>query len=534
MRTHFLSPSGFLTYTVLLSSVCFHAYPAETQKQFTEKERAYWAFQKIKRPAPPEVKQKEWVRNPIDSFILRALEQKGISAGREADKATLLRRLSFDLIGLPPSPEEVQAFLSDKSADAYERLVDRLLASPHYGERWGRHWLDVARYAESDGFRADEPRPNIWRYRDYVVRSFNEDKGYDRFMREQIAGDELWPNDPQARIATAFSRHYSDEWNARNLMQRRQEILQDVTDAVGSAFLGLTMGCAKCHDHKFDPILHRDYYRLQAFFAHTANDDRVPAITASEMAAERKKSTEWETATREIRREITALMQEAREEVTRDEFFKFPDLIKDAVAKDPAKRTPYEQQMAHRAKVISEPSDFMAMTRLKGEKKKRYDELQASLRSFDHLYHRDEPLGSGMRDLGSEAPPTHVLAVGNYERTGGRGPARLLDDSGSEPRENLRAAGPAVNGPAHGSGELARRSSKPTDSTGDGESAMAPSFRRGHCSHAGRLRADGSAFYASRTTRLACFRIRAKRLEPEAHAPADGDVERLSSVVRLP
>ena len=151
--------------------------------------------------------------------------------------------------------------------------MDRLLASPHYGERWARHWLDAARYAESDGFRADEYRPNVWRYRDYVIESFNQDKGYDRFVQEQIAGDELWPDNPQARIATAFSRHYPEEWNARDLMQRRQETLQDITDAVGSAFLGLTFGCAKCHDHKFDPILHRDYYRLQAFFAHTANDD---------------------------------------------------------------------------------------------------------------------------------------------------------------------------------------------------------------------------------------------------------------------
>lgn len=406
--------AGFLALTALL--VCSPAISSENQKQFTEKERAWWAFQKVKRPQVPLVSHASWARNPVDAFILRALEQKGIEPGPEADKITLLRRVSFDLIGLPPTPEEGEAFLKDKSADAWERVVERLLASPHYGERWGRHWLDVARYAESDGFRADEPRPNIWRYRDYVVRSFNQDKGYDLFMREQIAGDELWPDDPQARIATAFSRHYSDEWNARDLMQRRQEILQDVTDAVGSAFLGLTMGCAKCHDHKFDPILHRDYYRLQAFFAHTANDDRIPALTPPEIAEERRKSREWEIATSGIRKEMSSLMEEARAEVTRDEFFKFPDLIKNAVAKDSALRTPYEEQMAHRAKVISEPTDFMAMTRLKGEKKKRYEALQASLKEFDQMYHREIPIGSGMRDLGPVAPPTHVLAVGNYAR----------------------------------------------------------------------------------------------------------------------
>ena len=195
--------------------------------------------------------------------------------------------MTFDLIGLPPTPEEVEAFLADNSPDAYEKVVDRLLASPHYGERWARHWLDLARYAESDGFKADETRPNAWRYRDYVIQSFNENKPYDRFVKEQIAGDELWPNDPAARVATAFNRHYPDESNARNLMQRRQEILDDITDTVARTFLGMTYGCARCHDHKFDPILQADYYRLQAFFANTAADDQIrvsPAEKAERIA----------------------------------------------------------------------------------------------------------------------------------------------------------------------------------------------------------------------------------------------------------
>ena len=155
--------------------------------------------------------------------------------------------------------------MKDNSPDAYEKVVDRLLASPHYGERWARHWLDLARYAESEGFKADETRPNAWRYRDYVIQAFNSNKPYDRFVKEQIAGDELWPNDTSARIATAFNRNYPDESNARNLMQRRQEILDDITDATSATFLGLTYGCARCHNHKYDPILQADYYRLQAF-----------------------------------------------------------------------------------------------------------------------------------------------------------------------------------------------------------------------------------------------------------------------------
>ncbi|MGH9630684.1 MAG: DUF1549 domain-containing protein, partial [Bryobacteraceae bacterium] len=226
------------------------------KEQFTAAQRNLWSLQKVDRPQLPEVKSKNWIRNPVDAFILSRMEAKGIQPSPKADRVTLLRRASLDLIGLPPTPQEVDAFLADQSPDAWEKVIDRLLASPHYGERWGRHWLDVARFAESQGFKADETRPSAWRYRDYVIQSFNSDKPYDRFVREQIAGDELWPESVEARIATAFSRHYPDEYNARNLMQRRQEILNEVTNVVGSAFLGLTVECAQCHDHKFDPISH--------------------------------------------------------------------------------------------------------------------------------------------------------------------------------------------------------------------------------------------------------------------------------------
>ena len=203
--------------------------------------------------------------HPIDAFVSARLRGEGIRPAARADRTTLIRRATFDLHGLPPTPAEVQAFVEDDSPDAFAKVVDRLLASPRYGERWARHWLDLARYAESEGFKSDETRPNAWRYRDYVIESLNSDKPYDRFVQEQIAGDELWPNDPKARIATGFNRHYADESNAAILMQRRQEVLLDITDTVGSVFLGLTYSCAKCHDHKFDPILQSDYYRLQAF-----------------------------------------------------------------------------------------------------------------------------------------------------------------------------------------------------------------------------------------------------------------------------
>src|SRR4051812_41552969 len=251
---------------------------------FTQRQREFWSFQQIQAQRPPAVKDTAWARNAIDRFVLAKLEAKGLHPNPPADKVTLLRRASFDLIGLPPPPEEVAAFLADNSPQAFEKVVDRLLASPQYGERWGRHWLDLARYAESEGFKADETRPNAWRYRDYVIQSFNKDTPYDRFVQEQLAGDEMWPNDPAAKVATAFNRHYPDESNARILQQRRQEILDDVTDATGAVFMGLTYGCARCHNHKFDPILHADYYRLQAFFANTAADDHISMATPEQVA----------------------------------------------------------------------------------------------------------------------------------------------------------------------------------------------------------------------------------------------------------
>src|SRR6185312_9923065 len=199
----------------------------------------WWAFVPPADHASPVVQNSSWVRNPIDNFVLARLEAQGLSPAPEASKETLIRRAYLDLIGVPPSPREVDAFVADPSPDAFDRVVDRLLASPEYGERWARHWLDLARYAESEGFKADETRPYAWRYRDWVINAFNRDMPYDQFVREQIAGDELRPNDPQAHVATYFLRSYPDESNARNLFQRRQELLNDDTDTVGAVFLGL-------------------------------------------------------------------------------------------------------------------------------------------------------------------------------------------------------------------------------------------------------------------------------------------------------
>jgi hypothetical protein len=234
-----------------------------------------WAFQPIPILEPPPDPTGSSA-NPIDRFIRAKLREHGLQPARHADKRTLLRRVAYDLIGLPPTPEEIEAFLQDDSPDAYEKVVDHLLASSHYGERWGRRWLDVARYADTGGFEADHLYPSAWRYRDYVIRCLNADKPFDRFVQEQVAGDEMWPDDADAAVATAlFCIGPALEESAMMGAQLEYEWLTDAADTTGAAFLGLTLGCARCHDHKYDPLTQKDYYGLQAVFA--ASDRPFPA-----------------------------------------------------------------------------------------------------------------------------------------------------------------------------------------------------------------------------------------------------------------
>jgi hypothetical protein len=245
---------------------------------------AEWLLRAPKTPPIPAVKHKDWVKNPIDAFVLAELEEKGLTPAPAADRRALIRRVTFDLIGLPPTPEEVDAFLSDSAPDAYQKIVDRLLADSRYGERWARHWLDLARFAESDGFAIDSERPTAWRYRDYVIRAFNADKPYDLFIKEQLAGDEL--EDKRAKgedrserlVALGFLRMGTWEADANFRTQLRQDFLNEITTTTGNVFLGLTVGCARCHNHKYDPIPQRDFYRMQAFFAATRIDDRAAAF----------------------------------------------------------------------------------------------------------------------------------------------------------------------------------------------------------------------------------------------------------------
>lgn len=234
-----------------------------------------WAYQALAKPTVPAVAGP--IATPIDAFVNASLQKAGLDPGPAADRRTLLRRVTFDLTGLPPTPAETEAFITDPADDdiAFARVVDRLLASPHYGEKWGRHWLDVVRYADSSGFANDYERGNAWRYRDYVVRSFNADKPYSQFIREQLAGDELAPDDPELLVAAGFLRMGPWELTGMEVPKvARQRFLDDVTDVVGQTFLSHPLQCAKCHDHKFDPVPTRDYYSMQAVFATTQLTER--------------------------------------------------------------------------------------------------------------------------------------------------------------------------------------------------------------------------------------------------------------------
>ncbi|MBK7930169.1 MAG: DUF1549 domain-containing protein [Bryobacterales bacterium] len=280
-----------------------------SEEKYTATERRHWSFQPRSQPAIPAFtapRDKSWVKNPIDAFILDRLKKEGLPHAPLASKQTLIRRVYYDLTGLPPTPAEVAAFVADPRPDAYEKLVDKLLASPRYGERWGQHWLDVVRFAESDGFEYDTHRPDAWRYRDYVIKSFNDDKPYDQFLREQLAGDEMEPTNHEAIIASGFNRLAALRKNAGNqeVASSRNEVLTEMTNIVGSALLGVTLGCARCHDHKFDPLRQKDYYRMQAFFAPVHENDFV---TANE--EERK---QWEAKNKELDEQIKKLRGEMK------------------------------------------------------------------------------------------------------------------------------------------------------------------------------------------------------------------------------
>jgi hypothetical protein len=296
------------------------AYAQEPLQAQKISDQPLWSLEPVRRPAVPTTPYDRLARNPIDRFIFAKLAAQGLKPSPLASRLALIRRVTVDLTGLPPTPEEIQAFISDTAPNAYQKVVERLLASPAYGERWGRHWLDVVRFGESQGYEQNHLRANAWPYRDYVIRSFNEDKPYDRFVKEQLAGDVLGKGDPNVEVATGFLvagvHDTVGNQTEEGSRQQRANDLDDMVATTSETFLGLTAGCAKCHDHKFDPIPQRDYYRLAAVFAAVRHGER--AIASRESGAVRQS----EDLTRQVRAtdaEIAALDTQARASIQREQ-----------------------------------------------------------------------------------------------------------------------------------------------------------------------------------------------------------------------
>ena len=383
----------------------------------------HWAFQVPKRPGLPDVAESGWVRNPVDRFILAGLESAELRHSPEADRVALIRRVTFDLTGLPPSPVEVEQFLSDPRPDAYDQLVDRLLDSPRYGERWAQHWLDLAHYAESNGFELDAERPDAWRYRDWVVKALNDDMPYDRFVTLQLAGDEAEPGDPAALIATGFGRGGPREVVGGNVdpLVKRQSELTEITGTVGSVFLGLTIGCARCHDHKSDPLPTTDYYALQSFFAASelveipiASKEDVESYEAAKEAADagtsplKKRKSEIESPYRKaLKAQKQAMLTPAER----------------ALMAIPTKeRTPAQKRMAEglgttlavkweevAEAVAKDPGPHVERERLKRE-----------IEAIENTLPRPPARAQALVDRKPEAPETFVLRRGDPKNHGPR------------------------------------------------------------------------------------------------------------------
>ncbi len=344
--------------------------------------QVWWSFRAPKTPPIPNI-HSAWIRNPIDAFVLAKLQENGLKPSPPAPRRVLIRRAYFDLIGLPPTPAETEAFLNDKSPTAWEKVVDGLLASPRYGERWGRHWLDLARYADSGGFEGDKDRTLAWRYRDYVIDAFNQDKPYNEFVREQIAGDELKPNDPNALIATGYLACGPQDIVENNARTRANE-LDDLVATTGSVMLGLTVGCARCHDHKYDPVKQTDYYRLSAIFAPT---ERREVECAS--VEERRVVTEHNAP---LEKQLAALRPQA-----------------DALRK--------QGEEAAKKAGQAKPDDAQILAALPQTQRGQLQALQQQIKGLE-AQRMDVPHAQVVMDKGRDFPAAHLLLRGDAYHPG--------------------------------------------------------------------------------------------------------------------
>lgn len=383
-------------------------------REFTEGERSYWFFQPLPKSSQ-ELLQRVGVNdavNPIDALVETRLLANGLSIAPNAPRAVLARRIYLDLVGVPPTWDEVQSIVNDTGADSevIDRLVDKLLDDPRYGERWGRFWLDLVRYAESDGYKQDDFRPTSYRYRDYVVRSFNDDKPYGQFVSEQIAGDEIDPSSLEMKDAVGFLRLGIYEYNQRDVEGQWKTILNDITDVTGEAFLGLGYGCARCHDHKFDPLLQRDYYRLQSAFAAIMPRDDLPACDASTVENYSSQLAEWERRTAEVRAKIAELEKPILDKTIEDGIEKFPPEVRPALRIDDAERGPYDKQIARLAylQIQRDINELKMNKRLKDDALAQWEALNAELETLKAERPKPLPMSLTVRDVGAQAPETWI------------------------------------------------------------------------------------------------------------------------------
>jgi hypothetical protein len=409
-----------LALIVVMTSLALADDPpsAWKEKPVTAADREHWAFRPPVRLDVPRPKDAGRVRNPIDAFILSRLEQTGLKPSPEASKAALIRRVTFDLTGLPPTPEEVLAFEKDDRPGSYERVVDRLLASPHHGERWAQHWLDLARYADTDGFEFDQARPNAWRYRDWVVDALNRDLPYDQFIRLQLAGDEVAPDDPSGFVATGFSRCFPDMVDLNDQGLRRQNALNDITETTGLVFLGLTIGCARCHDHKFDPIRQSDFYRLQAFFTPSRFRDDYPVAGPEARRDYERRRRERDARMGRLQAAVIGLEAPVRERFAPSPAGATDDVIV-ALQKSAVDRTIRETALVFEAQAkdrrVKEPTYLAFLGPTSATVRKV---LIAQIEAERKGAPPSLPMAIGIDESGGPPPPTYLLKRGEYTNKG--------------------------------------------------------------------------------------------------------------------
>jgi cytochrome c553 len=399
------------------------------ERLFTAAERGFWAFQTPQRTQPPRAALANWNRNPIDAFLFAAMKAKGVRPSPRADRRTLIRRAYLDLTGLPPAPEEIEAFINDKAPDAYVKLIDRLLASPHYGERWARHWLDLVRYADSGGFEFDVDRPDAWRYRDYVVKAFNDDKPYDQFIREQLAGDEYAPSSqaasPEAQemmVATGFLRLGPEGGGGGE--RGRQDALDDLITTTSLSFMGLTVGCARCHDHKFDPIPQKDFYRIQAVFAPT-RPVSYPLVGAEAVSAHRAETQRIENLQKPLKKTKDELEAPYLKILVEEAVSRLPEYMQIAWRTPAEQRTPGQRLNVQQIKKTLEDDTLSQkltekdiVARMSATDKREHQELVGQIRALEKQKPRPYPTARAIGEGGAKPGPTYFLHRGAHDAKG--------------------------------------------------------------------------------------------------------------------